>query len=70
MRVSRNFEARPESERAALCKETWCGICQQADLGLLNPVEYQSEGRVFVEGACRKCGATVVGEIVETQSVS
>lgn len=64
-RIPRDFEARPAAERAALLAEAWCDACDQADRGLRDPTEFEQDGRVFLEGRCAACGATVCSEIME-----
>lgn len=39
--------------------------CQQADLGLLNPIEYETDGQIFIEGKCKICSTIVVSNITE-----
>lgn len=34
-----------------------------SDLGMTDPVEYEIEGVVFIDGACVACGATVTTEL-------
>ena len=58
-RQLRNFYDRDAEEN------TWCNHCQQVDLGMSDPVEYTLKGRLFIEGQCRVCGATVTTELVE-----
>ena len=59
MRTSRDFTLRPERERSWICAETWCDRCNQADLGMISPVEFEEDGQIYIEGACRKCSAVV-----------
>jgi len=65
MSKERNFYNRPPEERRWFEEETWCDECSQADLGLVEPREYEEDGVVFIEGKCRNCGSRVVSEIVE-----
>jgi hypothetical protein len=46
-------------------ENTWCDVCGEADLGMINPVEYGEGDRVYVGGSCRRCGAEVRSEVVE-----
>jgi hypothetical protein len=57
--------SRPEIERELLTDHTWCDVCEIADLGLEEPVEYSEDGHVFITGSCRKCGQSVTSEITE-----
>ena len=63
MRVQKDFFARPPLDQESICENTWCNVCNAADIGLLNPVEYAENGHVFVEGTCAKCGGKIVTEI-------
>jgi hypothetical protein len=63
MRVQRDFSQRSAFEQDWLVENTWCDACGEADLGLVDPVEYEEIGRIFLEGACARCGARVVSEI-------
>lgn len=65
MRVQRDFFARNRLEQEFICETTWCDTCGEADIGLLNPVEYEEGGRVFVEGACARCRGRIVTELTE-----
>jgi hypothetical protein len=68
MKTPRDFSARSQIEQDSLRSDTWCDKCDQADLGLSDPKEYEEEGRIFVEGRCRKCGGTVRTEVIEQGS--
>jgi len=48
-----------------MLQNTWCDTCAEADLGMDAPREYEEDGRVYVEGQCRKCRRGVRSEIVE-----
>lgn len=61
----RDFAARSAEEREWMLNNTWCGACGKADLGMSSPQEYDEDGRVYVEGRCRKCGQAVRSEITE-----
>jgi len=63
-RTKRNYCLRPSFERSCFEEDTWCDHCQAADLGLVEPHEYEEGGRVFIEGKCRNCGGRVVSEII------
>lgn len=65
MRFARNFFARPADEQRALSKESWCDTCGMADLGIASPVEFEKDGRVYLEGTCPRCGSQVITELVE-----
>lgn len=61
----RNFFDRPAEEQQAFLTQTWCDQCMEADLGMTDPVEYENEGVVVIEGKCKKCGESVVTELTD-----
>jgi hypothetical protein len=65
-RIVREFRARPEQERTWMIENSWCEHCQEADLGITDPMEYEEQGQVYLEGHCRRCGSLVRSEIRET----
>ncbi|MHA7879474.1 MAG: hypothetical protein ACX931_06775 [Saccharospirillum sp.] len=64
-RTPLDFSRRPTDEQQDFLTHTWCNQCQQVDLGMDKPQEYQLKGRHFIEGHCRVCGALVTTELVE-----
>ena len=64
-RTERDFSAREPFLQKWMIDNTWCDVCQKADLGLINPIEYELDGKVFVEGSCRACGGRVISEVSE-----
>ena len=64
-RVARRFESRSISEQGWLVDNTWCESCGMYDLGMLDPEEYELDGRIFIEGRCRVCGRELKSEIVD-----
>lgn len=64
-RIMRDFDARDEQERSAFLEQTWCDHCQQANLGMKDPVEYELRGVVYIEGSCLRCGQPVVTELTD-----
>lgn len=64
-RIERDFYARDVEEQAAFLSQTWCQHCMAADLGMIEPEEYEVDERVFVAGKCVQCGNAVVTELVE-----
>ncbi len=64
-RVARRFESRSISEQGWLLDNTWCEFCGIYDLGMLDPEEYELDGRIFIEGRCRVCGRDLRSEIVD-----
>jgi hypothetical protein len=68
MKKVRDFTARPAEEQRWMLVNTWCDVCNQADLGMTNPVEYEKDEKVYLEGTCCRCGRTVVNLITEHDS--
>jgi len=64
-RTERDFAERSAQERDWMLQNTWCDACGEADLGMDAPREYEEDGRVYVEGKCRKCRRRVRSEVVE-----
>ena len=67
-RKVRDFFSRDFNEQQWMADNTWCDICGEADLGLDDPVEYEENNKILLEGKCRKCGAKVVSEISEIET--
>lgn len=61
----RDFSARSEEEQQDFLSQTWCNQCMEMDLGMTEPQEFESEGRIWIEGKCKRCGSSVITEIVE-----
>ena len=64
-RIKKDFSSRDPSEQSWLLENTWCDRCNAADLGMSDPVEYEEDGVVRVEGRCHRCQARVVNVIEE-----
>lgn len=64
-RIPRDFYARDPEEQEAFLQNTWCNQCQEIDLGMTDPVEYELMTRIFIEGKCAKCGDVSITEVVE-----
>ncbi len=67
-RIDRDFAVRPELEREWMQENTWCDRCSLADLGINSPREYKENGKIYVEGECRKCGEPVRSEVTEPET--
>ena len=66
MTTERDFSQRPEEEQQAFLEQTWCNNCQEVDLGMIEPKEYETDdGVIVIEGKCRKCGESIVTEIAD-----
>lgn len=63
--TARDFSARPVEEQNDFLSQTWCNHCMEVDLGMVNPKEFESKDRVWIEGECVKCGQSTITEIVE-----
>lgn len=63
-RIARDFFARDLEEQQDLLKNTWCNECQEIDLGMVNPVEYEFLERIYIDGECAKCGEMTTTEVV------
>lgn len=61
--IVRDFFDRAEDEQKEFLKFTWCNTCQEVDLGMKNPREYEMDGTVYIEGDCLQCGDTVTTEL-------
>lgn len=63
-RKNRDFYKRPTVEQELLTEGTWCNFCNEADLGLDQPIEYEQDGKIYIEGNCKKCGHRLTTEII------
>jgi hypothetical protein len=68
MKTPRDFSARPPREQQELAHDSWCDVCNEADLGMREPREFEEDGKIVVEGLCRKCGSPIRNYIEDTQS--
>ena len=59
----RDFLSRDEDERDMLLSETWCHFCNESELGMTDPYEFEANGTIFLEGKCAECGNMIVSEI-------
>lgn len=66
-RQERDFYQRPLEDQRSFLQCTWCENCQEMDLGMTDPIEYEDEGVVIIEGKCKKCGEPIVTEVDETE---
>jgi len=66
MKKPRQFSARSPQEQQMLTYDSWCDTCNQADLGMREPHEFEEDGIIIVEGLCRKCGSSIRNIITET----
>ncbi|MGH1431020.1 MAG: hypothetical protein ACRBB4_07875 [Neptuniibacter sp.] len=66
-RIERDFNARDEEEKKAFLEQTWCNQCQEVNLGMIEPVEYEQNDTVFIEGKCAKCGGIILTELTDDE---
>jgi len=66
-RIERNFELRDAEEKKAFLEQTWCDQCQEVNLGMVEPEEYELNEIIFIEGKCAKCGHVILTEITEDE---
>ncbi len=64
-RIQKDFYARDIEEQESFLANTWCNQCQQIDLGMIEPIEYEFMGRLFIEGKCAVCGEPSITEVIE-----
>ena len=64
-RIERNFAERSSEEQALLLKHTWCDHCQEQDIGMVEPEEYELGGCLFLEGRCLRCASPVYTELTD-----
>ncbi len=65
VRLDRDFLRRPESERRFILGNSWCDNCSEADIGMVDPCEFEEDGKVIVEGKCIRCHTEVRSEVKE-----
>jgi len=58
------FGALNKAEQEWYLRETWCYKCNEADLGIKDPVLYKENDQTFVEGKCVKCGEPQISQVV------
>ena len=66
-RIERDFNLRDEEEKKSFLEQTWCDQCQEVNLGMVEPVEYEQNDIVFIEGKCAKCGSIILTELTEDE---
>jgi hypothetical protein len=63
-RIPRDFSKREALEKKFILEDTWCDVCDKADLGMVHPVEFEEDGEVIVEGICARCGGPIRTTII------
>ncbi len=66
-RIERDFFARDEEEQKAFLEQTWCDNCMEVNLGMVDPVEYEQNEIVFIEGKCKRCGNVILTELTDEE---
>ncbi|GAA6133449.1 hypothetical protein NBRC116188_02380 [Oceaniserpentilla sp. 4NH20-0058] len=66
----RDFYQRDPEDQAAFLEQTWCNNCLEVDLGMVDPVEYEQDGTIMIEGKCKKCGESVITELADEEDDS
>lgn len=66
-KIARDFYARDEDEVKAFLEQTWCDNCQEVNLGMIEPEEYELNDTVFIEGKCAKCRAIILTELTDDE---
>jgi len=64
-RIERDFTARSEEEQQAFLEQTWCDQCQEVNLGMSQPQEYEFKAVIYIEGRCNRCGSVIVTELTD-----
>jgi len=59
MKIARDFSLRPQIEQTWIYEDTWCDSCGQADLGMVEPEEFEEAGEIFVQGKCAVCRSLI-----------
>lgn len=66
-RIARDFNLREEEEKKSFLEQTWCNECQEVNLGMIEPEEYELNDTVFIEGKCAKCGSIILTELTDDE---
>lgn len=64
-RTERDFFSHSEEDQQAFLEQTWCNSCQEVNLGMTDPQEYELKGIIYIEGKCKKCGEVVLTELTD-----
>ncbi|WP_299181775.1 hypothetical protein [uncultured Neptuniibacter sp.] len=66
-RIERDFNLRSEEDKKAFLEQTWCDHCQEVNLGMVEPEEYELNETIFIEGKCAKCGTVILTELTDEE---
>ena len=66
-RKNLDFNCLPEFEKHWFLTETWCDLCNAADLGIKDPALYIENGTKFVSGKCIVCKTLCISSITEKE---
>jgi len=61
----RNFKNRSQEEQESFVSISWCDSCHASGLGMLNPVEFELNGKVYLRGECSRCKNNILSEIIQ-----
>lgn len=62
-----DFSKLDVSDQEWFLKETWCDKCNEADMGMVEPILYIENGKNYIEGKCAVCGEAQRAEVIENQ---
>lgn len=65
IREDLDFNSLPESDKDWFLQETWCDVCNQADLGIKEPELYIENNIKYISGKCVVCNTKCVSTITE-----
>jgi transcription initiation factor TFIIIB Brf1 subunit/transcription initiation factor TFIIB len=65
MRKLRDFSARSPAEQQMLTEDSWCDLCDEADLGMRDAKEFDEDGKIVIEGLCVKCGSVIRNHLTD-----
>ena len=67
-RLDRNFADRDLDEQEWIIENNYCEKCKKADTGLEYPIEYEFDGKIYIDGICKVCETACRTEInIETE---
>ena len=52
-------------ERKVFLENTWCELCDEANLAIFNENEFEIYGSKFISGHCRRCGTKILSGVIE-----
>ncbi len=64
-RENLDFYSLSESDQEWFLRETWCDVCNKADIGMKEPELYIEDGVKHIAGKCIVCNTPCVSTITE-----